>query len=156
MKRLILLTILFLITIKGYSQRWDTNEIDEFTGKLVRITKYENVTGNLFYRRFCVAQNDKFYYLQVQHKGGSNTPICKNGESQIVFKFKSGETYTLSPTDEIDCNRNMTIYYPLTMDDMAVLQENEVEKFRIYYTQGYKDQNCSKPDYFKRTLALFF
>jgi hypothetical protein len=91
----------------------------------------------------------------VHHSGGSKTPICKNAESQIIFKFKSGETLTLMPTDDIDCDRNMTIIYHLTMADIQVLKVKEVEKFRIYYTEGYLDQNCSKPDYFIRTLTLF-
>jgi hypothetical protein len=155
MKRLLILSLILSIAASAYPQRWEKNEMDEFTGELVRITSKENVTGNLFYKKFSIAQNEDYFFLRVHHSGGSKTPICKNAESQIILKFISGETLTLMPTDDIDCDRNMTIIYHLTLADMQLLKVNQIEKFRIYYTEGYLDQKCSKPDYFTRTLALF-
>lgn len=157
MKQVTLFVIILLTFGNIYSQTWEKNETDEFTGKLVRITRHENVALTQFYVRFSIGQNGDFQYLIVKHTGGNiNNGMCKNGDTKMILKFGSGKTLTLAPTDEIDCGGRLIIYYPMSKEQIDILKDaNDIEKFRIYYTDGYKDYNMKKPDYFKRTFAMF-
>ncbi len=156
MKKIIILIAFLSISILASSQGWKKNEVDEFTGKTVRITKYKNV--GVSYStcvRFSIAQVNGYIYLQVTHTGGTSSPIkCKDDEANLILKFVNGETLTLKPTDEIDCDTQLTIYYPLQKDNFEMLKKYLLDKFRIYYTDDYHDYKCTKQDYFYTTLGF--
>jgi hypothetical protein len=146
-----------LFAVSALSQKWDKNEIDEFTGDTVRITKYERVTQTFWYNvTFSIIQYNSEVVLKAQYTGSTKSEIvCKDEDSKIIFKFETGDTHQLIPTGEIDCgNGTISIYYPLAYDDIKLLVSKSIEKYRIYYTDAYVDYDCRTPDYFMRTFAF--
>lgn len=157
-KRLILTSIFLLSVISLFSQKWEKNETDEFTGYLVQETKFERVHQGFSYTILMKVKHIEYKdfhrtFLLIEY-AHNNISVCKNKETNTILKFVDGETLTLQPNDEIDCGNCITISYILRNEVLEILESNQVEKFRIYFTDGYIDYNMKKPDYFERTLKF--
>jgi hypothetical protein len=169
---------LAMLTFGTFAQcDFQKNEVDEFTGKVVKVLKPE-----LF-----IAHTDsslkKYYrkrdYLtittKVAHIGGIDvlyfTAIILNKEaykyygslrkgSKVMLKLKNGEMISVefdtSDFGEVDYDRSRTTYsnYCAINDEQKeMLKSSEVDKVRIYWSEGYEDYECDNSDVYVTQLS---
>jgi hypothetical protein len=166
----ILLTIITAISINSYAQncKYEKNEIDKFTKKKVVITKSEKVFGTVNTSGFySVKQDGDNYYIefdylvQTSFSGTSRvaTNIAVKEKDQLMFLLENDEVVTLesSSTVQTQMKSNMAsglvnwelndVMYPITKEQLTVLQSAKTKTLRIYRTIGYDAQNFGQQDF---------
>lgn len=166
----IFLAALCLLSFSAFLQncKYEKNEIDKFTKKMVVITKSEKVFYTLNTSGFfTVKQDGENYYIefdylvQTSFSGTSNSEknISIKQNDQLMFLLENDEIVTLvsSNTVQTQMKPNMAsqlvnwelndVVYPITLEQLKTLQSAKTKTLRIYRTIGYDAQNIGQQDY---------
>jgi len=136
MKQIILsLGLAFLSTI-SFSQELRMNQVDEFTGKTIKVTKSYSVgkvgSGKLFmsFRRVDDSYGVEFWSTTDQGCSGAN-------DNYVIFLSDDGTTISLNKDlADIDCSDMASSVY---MIDLADFENLNVSKIRFAQSDGYID-----------------
>jgi hypothetical protein len=169
MKYKILLSLTLASTLSfGQNCKYEKNEIDKFTKKKVVITKSEKVFATLNTSGFYTVKQDgdnyyiEFDYLvQTSFSGTSRaaTNIAVKEKDQLMFLLENDEVVTLesSSTVQTQMKPNMQsglvnwelndVAYPITKEQLTILQSAKTKTLRIYRTIGYDAQNLGQQEF---------
>jgi len=160
MKRLLIVSCVVFISFCSYSQKLIENTIDEFTGYKVRQTSWENLYSTLKEgAAFRITRiNDNYYFdLKLTLTGGL---FAVDGESKLMFKLWNDEIITINSleyviSDRLDYGYALAqIRYTLPDDQLNILRNNRVVKWRIYTNDGYVETEKIDKNYYKVIEAL--
>lgn len=158
MKQTIFL-LLFATTInKIYSQRIAIDEVDKFTDNIVykvdvskgRTWKNsDKITEGLFNNIFLSTKliyNDKESLILTNFNVQIGADVCINPkDGKIIILFTDHSKLILNQTSDVKCDNNLDIEYLLGKDEslirenLKILSTKEMDSFRIYFSDGYKD-----------------
>ena len=149
MKKVLLIISIGLISILGHSQTSDcksiSKEVDEFDGKItfraevtpissknmVSFIKYKNNETVRFYLSMYIAESDIY-------TGKGAYIILNNGEKiikpsqKVGYKLLGSQFYTKA-------------FIRLTDEDLALLKESGIKKFKLYISTGeFSDKDSDK------------
>ena len=153
MRKLVSVLICSLLMIAAYGQRIEKREIDAFSGRETIYTTWEVAcrnmrSGNTFFR---IQKIDNFFILDVKIDIG-NKVLGIYRDAELIFLFDNGDRLTLKSRDGFVGGRGQGAVglsgsqswgiharYNLTQDDIKVLQNETVSKFRVSFTDGFRD-----------------
>lgn len=159
MKILIILVVLF--PLKGYSQKLQENKIDDFTKKSVKSTTYETINYNnkfMGYVKIRKVDDRSFLYLRMMLSGG--VFAVENGD-KLMMITELDSVVTLNNSEfKISCEgcgakgilgsalQGVELKYEISNSVLTYLSENKIKKMRIYTKDGYvedsiKEKNAS-------------
>ena len=135
---LILATILFGFTMNG--QELKKNEVDDFTGKTIKLTKTyfvaKGVTSLIAKAgRVKDAEND-WYFLYVQPS--LDLGCAGSRDSYIIIKFTDGSTIKYQDKADVNCGDNPWSMYVIDPSDF---KGKTIDKIRFKQSKLYDD--CS-------------
>lgn len=150
MKTFVLLLLLLLVSFYSISQcKYEKNEVDEFTGKINKQTKWERIAPKNVMA--VVAQiGDLIGFLIAGDIG------CANGDSQAYFKFQDDTVIQISHTGKIDCGSIVSLLLHVDDQNLELFATKPLSKIRLVGTNGNLDVTLNDPDYFINTLANCF
>lgn len=118
--------------------RYDTNEVDEFTGNQTVVLSPLKLSRNLFATPLRVSDSEALFLKYSLDIG------CVTDEAYALFKFIDGSTLKINHDADIDCGSAVTfISYLLDNDALNVLSTKPVSKLRIVYSEGSNDFDIS-------------
>ncbi|MDP3352338.1 MAG: hypothetical protein Q8S44_01180 [Flavobacteriaceae bacterium] len=146
MKKIILLSILILTISAIYSQKIETDKIDEFTNSHIKETSWEKIEIGYFrFRKI----NDTFYF---NFKYSNLNVFSVSEGDKLILKLKDGSILDLMNSQYeissigagaigflVSGAMGVNIYYPITKSQLKILEEINVEKYRLYTSLGYTD-----------------
>jgi hypothetical protein len=130
-----LLTIIIaLFTLTVTAQELDKNEVDEFTGKVKKITmEYETAKGaTTTAMRFANIGGTFGIYAYAYESLGCSGAVG----NYIIFKFTDGTILRLEDTAKVDCKDYCNSIFVF---DPEVLEGKTIEKIRFRQSNGYDD-----------------
>jgi len=163
-------TLLLLTAVLGanitFSQTKSIDETDKFTKKKVvqvnamkgkRWGQGDSVSDKTFYGAFLsFKSNGGLYYLQVNTH--TNGLLCISNESLITLLFEDESTINLINNTKVECSRTeLTGKYLISEEQLNTLATDNLQGFRVYYTDGYRDYNVKndKKEIIKKSAELF-
>lgn len=163
MKKLYVILVLICISFINYSQdcNYFKNEVDEFTGKKRMYTNLQTIINKHEDGKthmICLSLNNingaKFvkFVMFKRHSSSRNT-YCFNKGSKLLIKLKNNEVIELRYIGDVDCaesDYNYSQYGSYTdytisgnfyLDKESIIELNRapINKFRVYFTDGYVD-----------------
>ncbi len=169
MKKLFFITIFLCFTSISFAQELKVNEIDDFTNERVKITSWKTITMNMqFTAYFKIAKINDNIFFHLKLIFGSRVFSIKE-DQELMFKLENGDVISLfNPKFIISCRgcgsidingsgmQGVHIAFPMPYQKSVMLEDNVIEKFRIYTSKGYienwlKPKNDKK---IKKALAL--
>ena len=166
--------IFFISIFIAKGQRIETNEIDDFTGVKNTISSWETISmangAPLYARIWKLSEGDvEVYAIDLKI---NNVPIMTtiDKDAEIIFLFSGGGRVTLKAHEGAISNRGLGVIaranisqvnginpkYPFETPnaDFKTFQEQVVDRFRIYYSQGYVDYTVNNRQ--SRTIQNLF
>ena len=142
----------------GGGTKLDRNEVDEFTGKRVKISTYEKASdfyessGNLFnFIRF--RKIDNVYMLDLKATLFSGAVFAVERSSKMMIKLSSGDIIELKAVSyEMSCSgcgavgllnagvQGISQTYLISEDQIKNIIKSPPSKIRLYMTDGYADE----------------
>lgn len=167
MKKTLLLLMLTVFSVKNSSAQVKTiEEVDKFTkNKVVQVNAMkgkrwgqgDSVSDKTFYGAFLsFKSNGGLYYLQVNTH--TNGLLCISNESLITLLFEDESTINLINNTKVECSRTeLTGKYLISEEQLNTLATDNLQGFRVYYTDGYRDYNVKndKKEIIKKSAELF-
>ena len=143
----------FLSITKAQNCTYQTNEIDKFTNKYIKLTKSEKVIGTFFTAgNFSVKKNDTSFFFVFDYALSSYSefePYSINKGAPLLFQLESGEIITLNSADDIKGTRNTltgpppvyscyltNVSYPVTKKQIDSFSKSKVKSIRFYRTES--------------------
>lgn len=111
---------------------YEKNEVDEFTGEKVTITKMATLGPKLTGQAHLL--NGKTF-LNFKYAGSLG---CANVDSYIIILFADGTTLKLMNLAKEDCGENPMLKVEIT-DKMSIMKVRDIEKIRIGFSDGTAD-----------------
>lgn len=145
-----LLIILVFLPLIGIGQcKYEKNEIDEFTGKTNKQTKWERIASKNVMA--VVVQLDDMIGLLIAGDIG-----CVNNNSSAYFKFQDDSVIQLAHLGQIDCGSIVSLILPLDDENLQLLATKPIAKIRLVGTERNLDVPLSNPNYFINVLENCF
>lgn len=167
-KILLIITVAIGISTMSFGQFLKQNEIDEFTGDLVKRTNWVEFSSNMkFTGRFRISRiNDMTFFNLKMVVNGSVFSMDK-GE-KLMFKMKNGDIVELNNLKYtitcIGCGASgllssgipgIEVAYFLSNETIEILKKNTAVKIRIYADDFYVENDLRANQYAKIQKALF-
>lgn len=154
MKKIITITLILFSAI-AFSQKckYETNEIDEFTKKEVKIVKEKQLTkvglGLGDYIRFDARSMDGNKFIRLLIAGTSSFHIDKDAE--ILFLTDNGNVITLHATESITASGiyqkstntshwSANVLLHLTDENFNKLIDSNIKKVRWHTSNGFREK----------------
>ena len=158
----LLFSMLFLFACittfgQGNDCVYKINEKDDFTGTYKLVTENYKFTKGmissipfLYFKlgRF-IEKSDTLRVLYVNSSGANM--YCFNQDSKIMFKCGE-KIIELKFVGEVDCGESIQSYATINDEEFFLLQNNRIDKVRIYYSEGYIDFEKIDSEYFLNYL----
>lgn len=167
MKKILPILLLFVSVFTTYGQKVVINEIDKFTkNKIIQVNamKYKNwetsdaiSKGMLKHVYLSFKAINEYNYLQFGVSANGYTRCLSQGDLAILL-FSDDSTLELKNTKETNCDHtSVTGMYPITSEELEILNKKELKEFRIYFSDGYIDYEVrkNKEQIIKETINLF-
>jgi hypothetical protein len=155
MKKIILLTILSLLSISTYSQELEV-KFDDFKGDTLKDTSLERLFSNMkgtAYFRFMKRGGGYTFVLKLMINRGLSQEIFSISEgSELLFKMEDNSVMTLRANESGITTRGggakgivgaeaegITMFYAIPEKDVRKLSKIYVMKMRVYTNSGYSD-----------------
>ena len=114
--------------------KFDTNEVDEFTGNQTVVLSPLRIAKNLLATPLRVADSEALF-LKYHFDIG-----CLSDEAYAIFKFIDDSTLKIHHDGDIDCGSGVTfISYLLDNDALNILSSKPIAKVRLVYSEGGAD-----------------
>ena len=159
MKILIIVAILF--SSKGYTQKLQENQIDDFTKKSIKSTSYETINYNnkfMGYVKIRKVDDRSFLYFKMMLSG--SVFAVEEGD-KLMMITETDSVITIHNSEfKISCEgcgakgilgsalQGVELKYELPIPILTYLSDNKIKKMRIYTKDGYvedtiKEKNAS-------------
>lgn len=144
--------ILILCSIAASAQvkcKLDTDEKDEFTGKLKRFTSWVTVgkLPGMIKLQAKVMRIDDYAAIMLSMNDALG---CLTKDAKCIIKFKDGELLTLPYRGKIDCGEYLS-FYSNVQDDIDKLKSTEILRVR-YQLESYRDVEITEPWFIRDLL----
>jgi hypothetical protein len=158
---IIILLLLIGITSKSFAQKIEESKKDDFTGKSIKRTSWENLfttmTANAYFRISIVGDDESF---DLKYQDGS--PFAIEADQELLLKLDDGEVLTLKNAQSTatckGCGakglsgsgaEGIQVLYPMTKEQAGLLKAHKVVKVRITtldktFDGDVKDKNAEK------------
>ena len=146
---MIILMMCFNFMAIGQDCKYERNEKDKFTGKVVRETKMAPVYANKLDPQsksmfFIFLQVDSINYLSVSKWYSDIISVSKGDKLMMIFQ--DGESVSLeclkySIADSYSGKWNINIDYYIPKEILKSLQTKNITDIRIYTTTGYFEES---------------
>lgn len=158
MKRIFLSILLAAFSLNANSQEIEKNEVDDFTGAKIIETSWEKFNKDTWDFKARIRQIDDRYYFEVKFiLGFTGSVFSISKEDPIMLKLENGSMVELYPKEyTLTCegcgatgltggaNQGMHARYVVTKEQLQELQMYRVEKYRIYTSDGYVEDDLKK------------
>lgn len=155
MKKTLFLATMCCLMIGANAQncKYKVNEVDKFTGKYTKQTKFETVVSSFYtVGEFGIRKVDTstvfvFNYVVSAYKQFDALLIAEG--AQLLFLLENGETVTLKCQHQINGEKKTTIglppvyscnlnnaMYPVTKSQLDLFLKHKVKSIRFYRTSG--------------------
>ena len=136
MKNIITLLVL-LITLSSFSQQLRLNEVDEFTGKTKKISKFYFAGPQL---KTAFGRINSTVFLQVKQTNENIDLGCAGAhDGYVIILFIDGTSIKLMDKADIDCRDNSASVFYVTDELKMELLRNTVKKIRFFQGDFYQD-----------------
>lgn len=152
MKYFILLSagIILSLSAAGQTCKYEQNEVDEFTGEKVIISKYRLfivAKGRSIYTaiKTVISNSDTNHFVLIDYTHRYEQPYGINEESKLQYKLENDEVISLTPNNRIDkmylkkkhrlsyADYMLEIEYPISKLDLIKLIESKLKYVRIHH-----------------------
>jgi hypothetical protein len=145
MKFLIVLTSL-LIGLNGYSQKckYEKNEVDNFSGSMVKITKSQKVFGDFNSECFFTAKREgEAVFVKLTYRRSHQTKMQVPTNTELGFVFSDNST--------VKAVKLSSDYYSLSKEDALSINTKQIVSIRYNYLNEagentFIDLNIKKKD----------
>ena len=138
MKKVLLLLAMAAFTFVSNAQELSKNEVDDFTGKVKKFTKYYNVgKGKVGTIKVSIARLDKTYFMKI--KTTADLGCAGARDNYVIFKFTDGSTLKLdNDVSDVDCAYSSPSFYIIDADGQLATKTIEMIRFRQskFYTDA--------------------
>jgi hypothetical protein len=145
----------------------EENKVDEFTNHAVKRTSWETLVMTMkFTTYFRISKIDSIVWLDTKMIIGASVFAIGEGQ-EIMFKLTTDEIVKLPNLKyEVTCRgcgaigfsgsqaQGISVSYPMEPEQISQLMEYQVEKVRIYTTDGYVEDDVKFENYVKLRNAL--
>lgn len=167
MKKIILTIGTALLTSLSFAQcKYQKNLTDEFTGDIIKVLELETIithTDSLLKKYYknrdyltvntkvaSINGDDLIYFTgKILTKDAYDYYGALRKDSQIILKLKNGKIVKLNigtgDYGDVNYEYDYTFYsIYCDIDDIQknILLQSEVDKIRIYWSEGYEDYDC--------------
>lgn len=160
MKYLLLITLV-ATSLSVTGQKLLEDKKDEFTGLQVKETSVEKLAHPLkmsgFAYNFAVRKVDAHYYFNLRMMSLNGEVFAIRKDSKFMLKLKNDSVITLlAPSFEVSGKgeagsglsagnaQGVSIYYPITKDEISLIHASEIVKIRVYTSGGFTDQDIKE------------
>jgi len=162
-----LILLLLLTSYNSKSQTKTVDEIDKFTKeRIIQVNvsnsknwrQNDNISEGIFNNIFLnFKMVDGSFYLQFGVQC-NDVLSCINENSKTILLLDGNETIELTNKSNNDCSYTLVSgRYGITLADLKKLTEKNLQEFRIYYSEGYRDYKVTsnRKDIIKKAAELF-
>lgn len=160
MKHLLLIA-LTAIYLPATAQKLAEDEKDEFTGLQVKETSVEKLAHPFkmsgFSYNFAVKKVDDRYYFNLRMMSLNGEVFAIRKDSKFMLRLKNDSVITLlSPSFEVSGKgeagsglsassaQGVSIYYPITKQEISLINASEITKIRVYTSDGFTEQDIKE------------
>lgn len=130
MKKLILITALFFTTSAIFAQncKYEMNGLDEFTGKMTKLTKKEKFIATFNSEGYVsLKKADTTFTLILSYRTAFSKKVTVNEGAELSFLLENGSIITL---------RKMLGNYAIKSNQLKVLMTVKTMTLRYYFTDN--------------------
>tara|TARA_R110000803_G_scaffold210020_2_gene280774 strand:- start:10 stop:471 length:462 start_codon:yes stop_codon:yes gene_type:complete len=140
MKKLGLVLIALLVFTTINAQKMWKNEVDDFTGKTIKVTNYYNVAKtNVGLIKASVQRVNNTFYLQL--KSTSDIGCAGASDNYVMFIFTDGTKLKLKDKADINCKDDSSSLFLLS--ENSPLFTKAISKIRLRHSEFYTDGETS-------------
>lgn len=149
MKKILILPMFCALSsiISNAQCKLSKNEVDEFTGAIVKQTKWERIAPGVM---VVILQQGPVIGLALYADLGCVSP----NDSKAYFKFSDGSVITINHLGEIDCNENVGLILPIN-DYLEAFTTKSISKLRLVGDRTI-DVEVTKPKFIGDVLNSCF
>ena len=129
MKKVLLVAMMLCSIAFAQDCKYKVNEVDDFTGSVKKITKFEPVgKSDVGILKASVIRVGEVYAVTFQFSADLE---CLSSDSYALVKFTDGTTLNINNIASIDCGDNPTFIGSITKD--SFLRSKTIDKIRLKY-----------------------
>ncbi len=149
MKKVVLLLVTVLAFNLSNAQELSVNEVDEFSGKIVKITKYY-IAGTdygeiktSFVKIVNPEKNTSYHYMKI-YSTVKDFGCAGSNKNYLILLFDDGTKVKLdNDISDISCKDYSESTFVLEDDIVDAIKNKTVKKIRFAQSKGYADYTVS-------------